>query len=69
MVGGMHGGGCALQGSCVAGEHVWWEVYMVGDVHARGACMGACVAVGCVTRTHSGRYYGIRSVSGRYASY
>ena len=63
VVGGMHGrggmcgGGCAWRGTCMVG------VCMAGGVHGWGACMaegvGAC---------HS-RYYGIRSMSGRYASY
>ena len=55
---GVHGGG----------GHVWWVAYM-----ERGACIagamcgrGACMAGGHVCQ---GRYYGIRSMSGRYASY
>ena len=58
VVGGVHGGG----------GYVWWVAYM-----ARGACIaggmcgrGACMAGGHVCQ---GRYYGIRSMSGCYASY
>ena len=53
MAGGMHGGG-----PCMAGGHARW---------GQGACIagGGCVAEGGMR----GRYYGIRSMSGRYASY
>ena len=62
------------------GGHAWWGgacmargVCMVGGMHGRGhAWQGACVAGGaCLPRTPPGRYYGygIRSMSGRYASY
>ena len=64
----MHG----RAGVCMAGGHVW-----------QGACMAGCVHGGCAWQgghawwaaMHgggmSGRYYGhgIRSMSGRYASY
>ena len=61
--GGMHGSGCVHdQGVCMAGGHVWW-----------GACMagGTCVAGGMRDMHPPGRYYGygIRSMSGLYASY
>ena len=39
----------------MAGGHAWQ-----GGMHGRGACMGWCVR---------SRYYEIRSMSGRYASY
>ena len=57
VVGGMHSGGCAWQGACMAGGHVWQGE---GDMHGRGACMAGGVR---------GRYYEIRSMSGRYALY
>ena len=78
IMGGMHGRGCVCgEGACVAGGmcawwggacmtggHVWWDVCMAGEgvMHGRG-------------RGHAwqggvhGRYYKIRSMSGRYASY
>ena len=57
VVGGVHGGGhawwgaCMARGACVAGGHAW-QGGMRGGGHA----------------FHS-RYYGIQSMSGRYASY
>ena len=50
----MTGGVCGGKGACVAGGH---------------ACWGACMACGCAWEggVH-GRYYEIRSMSGRYAS-
>ena len=75
MAGGMHGGGCAWQGACMAGEHAWQGACMAGGVCMagglvwQGACMvmvGVCVhGGGCMACT----YYGIQSMSGRYASY
>ena len=55
-------------GVCVAGG-----VHGRGGMHGRGTCVcdrGACMA-GWVCATHAppGRYYEIRSMSGRYASY
>ena len=49
-------------GACVAGGYLWQ-----GDVHGGGMCM----AGGHVWHTcpPPGRYYEIRSMSGRYASY
>ena len=58
VMGGMHD----REGACMAGGHAWWGVCMVG----------ACVAGGVhVMHAPPGRYYGygIRSMSGRYASY
>ena len=52
---------------CVVGGHAWQEgVCMAGGgVHGRGACVvGVCMMGGM----HA-RYYEIRSMSGRYASY
>ena len=64
---GMHSGeacmvgGHVWQGACMAGEHAW-----KGCVCGRGSMCGrgACVAGGVL-----GRYYEIRSMSGRYAFY
>ena len=65
--GGVHGGGHARQGVCMAGG-VWQ-----GDVHGRGACMaggmhgrGACMEGG---HAWQGGMRGIWSMSGWYASY
>ena len=76
MVAGMHGkgesmhgkgacGGCMAEGACVTGECmaggcVWWGHVWQGGVHARGRAWQGDVR---------GRYYVIRSMSGRYASY
>ena len=70
------------RGACVAGSHAWWGACvagacMVGGVHGRGhVWQGACVAGGhewqgaCMAGGGMrGRYYEIRSMSGRYASY
>ena len=57
MVGGICGkGGMCGRGVCMAGGHAW-----LGDMHGRG----------CDTHAPPGRHYGygIRSISGRYASY
>ena len=55
----MRGGGVCARGACMAGGggHAW-EGGMCGG--------GACMAWGGGVR---GRYYEIRSMSGRYASY
>ena len=54
MEGGMEGGVCG-RGACIAGGHAWQEGHAwQGGVHGGGVC---------------GRYYEIRSMSGRYASY
>ena len=82
--GGMCGcGGVWLQRACMAGGHAWWGVHggmcVAGGMHGRGACVaggmcmpGVCMAGG-VRDMHTplGRYYsyGIRSMTGRYASY
>ena len=68
MAGGgcVHGrGGMCDRGMCMVGGHAWWGVHGRGSMH-----WGACMAGG-VTHTPPGRYYryGIRSMSGRYASY
>ena len=54
-VGGMRGGGMNGRGLCVAGACM-----VVGGVHGRGRAWQGDVR---------GRYYEIRSMSGRYASY
>ena len=71
MCGGKGGLGVHGRGACVVGGHVWQ-----GGVHG-GACVawGMCGGVACMARgMHGrggmhGRYYEIRSMSGRYASY
>ena len=75
-------GGHAWQGHAWRGGHVWWGACMAGV--CGGGCMaeGVCVVGGghawqggmCgrghAWHTHpAGRYYEIRSMSGRYASY
>ena len=73
------GGGvaCVAGGVCMAAGHAWQGVCMAGGGHL---CMagGLCVAggvhgsrgmCGVGTCVPSGRYYKIRSMSGRYASY
>ena len=63
--------GACMAGGCMAGGHV------AGGMHGRGACMvGGHVWQGvCMAGRHAwwggmrGRYYEIRSMSGRYASY
>ena len=62
----MAGGGMCDRGMCMVGGHAWWGGCMAG-----GACMGGHAWQGGVTHTPPGRYYryGIRSMSGRYASY
>ena len=63
--GGMHGRGHAWQG-CAWWGHVWQEgMHVKGGMHGKGAC----VAGGCMVGGMRGRYYEIRSMSGRYASY
>ena len=70
----MAGGGCAWQGGmhgrgvCVAGGHAWWGVCVAGGMCDGGGMhgRGACVVGGGGVR---GRYYEIRSMSGRYAAY
>ena len=68
VAGGMHGwgGGHAWLGR----GHAWlgWHVWLRGHAWLR---RGACMAGGCVACTAPGRYYGygIRSMTGRYASY
>ena len=64
-------GGCMVGGDMCGWGHVWQGVCMAGGMHGRGVCMmgehawwGACVAGGVCAR-----YYEIRSMSGRYASY
>ena len=52
--GSMEGGVCG-RGACMAGGHAWQEGHAwQGGVHGGGVC---------------GRYYEIRSMSGRYSSY
>ena len=80
MAGGMHGRGvCVWQGACMAGVCVC----VAGGMHGRGhVWQGVCVAGGMHSRDHVwqqgmhgthvpplARYYEIRSMSGRYASY
>ena len=74
MAGGcMHGRGYAWQGGmhgrgmCGGGGHVWWwRACVTGGVHGRGGmCGGGHVCHICPPS----RYYGIRSMIGRYASY
>ena len=61
--GGGGGGGVRGRGACVRG----------GGICGRGMCMvGGCAWQGGMRGTHAlppGRYYEIRSMSGRYASY
>ena len=68
---GIHGrwvcvlGGCAWQGACIhgRGEHG-------RGMHGRGCVVGGCVVRGPAWHAGpTGRYYEIRSMSGRYASY
>ena len=65
--------GHAWQGGvCSRGGRVWrGDMCEAGDVHGTGVCMaGACVAEGGMfRRAPPRRYYEIRSMSGRYASY
>ena len=69
--GGMHGEACVVGGHAWGGMcgrgHAWWGACvaggMVGGMHGG---VGVCVAGGHVCH---GRYHGIRSMSGRYASY
>ena len=69
------GGGGSMRGSGMHGGHVWWGGMRGRGAHAwQGGCVwqGACVAGGGGVRVMyapPGRYYGIRSMSGRYASY
>ena len=74
------GGVCAWQGACVAGGacaaggvcvHGAWQGVCVAGGYA---WQGACVAGGVHSRARTlppppGRYYELRSMSGRYASY
>ena len=65
--GNVHGRGCVWQGVCVwQGTCVAGACMAGGGMHGRGACV-----TGGVHGTHapSRRYYEIRSMSGRYASY
>ena len=79
------GVGACVAGACVVGGcvwwghawwgHEWWGACMAGG-HAGGECItkGACMAGGHAWQRGGGRvchsrYYGIRSMSGRYASY
>ena len=67
--GDMHGGGHALPGACMVGGrgHVWQgEACMAGGMHGGGMRGRGHVWWGRGVR---GRYYEIRSMSGRYASY
>ena len=69
-------GGCMTRGACVAGGHAWLGGPCMAGVCVAGG-LGACMAGGmcgwgaCMTCTPPGRYYGygIRSMSGRHASY
>ena len=71
---GMHGGGCVWWGAMYGrggvhgGGHAWWGVCMAGGMCGVGDAWqgGACVAGGGGVH---GRYYEIRSMSVRYASY
>ena len=60
-------------GACMAGGMCGRGVCMVGGVHGRGhAWQGGMHGRGCAYHTHPdppARYYEIRSMSGRYASY
>ena len=71
--GGVHGRGHAWQGGmCGRGACVAWRCVWQGGVCGRGTCMaGACVVGGMWHAYPPSRYYGygIRSMSGRYASY
>ena len=80
MAGGMcGGGGMHGRGVCVAGGHAWqgWGVWqgacMAESVRGRGCAWWGevCMARGGVHGRGGmrGRYYEIRSMSGRYASY
>ena len=84
LVGDMHGrgmcmaGGHVWQGACGCAWQeacgcAWQEACVAGGMHGRGVCVwqvggmhgrGACVA----HTLPPGRYYEIRSMSGRYAS-
>ena len=73
--GGMCGGGMCDRGHawlgvgvCMAGKgHAWQGACMTGSVHGRGRVWWGL----CVPCMPPGRYYGygIRSMSGQYASY
>ena len=70
--------GCAWQGACVTGGPAWWEACMAEGMHGGGMHgSGVCIAGWCAWQVagHAwwegvcGRYYEIRSMSRRYASY
>ena len=68
--------GVCVGGVCMAGGmHTWQGVSMAGACMAGGCVVGGCVVGGCVVRGPTwhagptGRYFEIRSMSGRYASY
>ena len=63
----MRGGGGMHGGACVVGGHAWWGACVVGG-HGGGHAWGGGVRGGGGHVCH-GRYHGIRSMSGRYASY
>ena len=81
----MHGRGACMAGVHVWQEgHVWWGHAWQGGMHGGGMCggvacrVGACMMGGmhdrgtCIAgacEMPAGRYYEIRSISGRYASY
>ena len=68
-VGGVHGRGACVAGGCAWWGHVsQWGVCMAGGrMHGQG---GTCHGRGvCVVGGMHARYYEIRSMSGRYASY
>ena len=71
----VHGRGYMAVGACmtggVCGRGPWKGVCVAGGMHGRGTCTagGACTAGGVHGRGVCGRYYEIRSMSGRYASY
>ena len=69
MVGGMCGRGCMAggmhgRGACVAGG-----MHGTGACVVRGACMVGGMHGGEEGHAWCGKYYGIQSMSGQYASY
>ena len=65
MAGGVHGSGVCMAGeACKAGE-----ACMAGGMHGSGACVAGDTCYMNGGGSMHGRYYEIRSMSGRYASY
>ena len=66
------GGACVAGGHALQGVHAWQGgAWVVGGMGGGGHGRGACVMGACMPRTPPSGYYGygIRSISGQYASY